>query len=247
VLVHRSQPAASAYNSLVEDGAGHFAVVQQQLWRRGTGWSTLHDRQPRWGPGTCRPAVDLWCWSGSSVLAVRGGAPPSAPGQNGRRRSGRRGWFDRRGRGRGLPAGRPGRRLRRLGPPRGQPDCPRCRDEQGRPGPDSGPAAGRGGTSSRAVEGIRGRSGSFSCGLARAVARRSLPRSTGTGPRQRTRPRPTPAWSSFTSPARRVDHQVQLRRRSGAGCPPRPTAPRKWTTHTCILDTANHRSLSDHG
>jgi len=125
--------------------------------------------------------------------------------------------------------------LRRLGPPRGQPDCPRChRDGQGRPGPGSGPAAARRSRSSWTVEGIRGRSGSFSSGLGRAVARRSLPRSKGTGPRQRTRPRPTPAWSSFTSPARRVDHQLPLRRRSGAGCPPRPTAPRKWTTHTGI-------------
>jgi len=139
--------------------------------------------------------------------------------------------------------------LRRLGPPRGQPECPRChREGQGRPGPGSGPAAARGGRSSRAVEGIRGRSGSLATGLARAVARRSLLRSTGTGPLQGTRPRPTPAWSSFTSPARRVDHQVQLRRRSGDGCPPRPTAPRKWTTHTCIpirrrREQSNDRSL----
>ena len=42
---------------------------------------------------------------------------------------------------------------------------------------------------------------------------------------------------SFTSPARRVDHQVQPRRRSGDGCPPSPTAPRKSMTHTCISDT----------
>ena len=125
--------------------------------------------------------------------------------------------------------------LCRLGPPRGQPDCPRChRDGQraARTWQRSGGCAWR-----HVIPGRRrhpwtlrepligvgpGGRPSFSAAV------------DGHRSRQRTRPRPTPAWSSFTSPARRVDHQVQLRRRSGDGCPPRPAAPRKWTTHTGI-------------